>query len=136
MKKKKENKTKTTQETKTRGKCLCCGSSEQGKAISSTGSHGHFPQSSPAPFQRAPLPTGCQGVPCSGHTHKPNPKPTSCLTIQGSQRGSLSQAHPGHLYDSSPGNPHHYAVPISLSSSQPLLGPRSWHTPGPASVTP
>lgn len=50
--------------------------------------------------------------------------------------GSLSQAHPGHLCDSSPGNPHHHAVPISLSSSQPLLGPRSWHTQGPASVTP
>lgn len=132
MKKKKNHK-----KTKTRGKCLCCGSSAEGKAISSTSSHGHFPQSSPAPFQRAPPPHRVSGSPLQW----PHP-----------QTQSLA-----HLMPHSPGKPAEapwarpilatYMTPpqatltthtahISLSFSQPLLGPRSWHTWGPASITP
>lgn len=66
------NEKKKSQKTKTRGKCLCCGSSAQGKAISSTRSHGHFPQSSPAPFRRAPSPQGVRDTPTNPIPSQPH----------------------------------------------------------------
>lgn len=46
--------------------------------------------------------------------------------------GSPSHAHPVRIYDSSPGTLTRHTAPTDSSPSQPLLGPRSWHTLGPS----